>query len=191
MYQRYFWDRRNLYDNLVGSEFFDQIENAFLAIKESFDIGGKLLIFGNGGSATEAEHFEAELVCQFEKKRRALPAIAIAKGSAILTAQSNDYHFNFIFSRQIEALGNPKDIAIGITTSDTKMNNLHSQNVQEGFIMARRIGLKTVGLISQKTENLLQFIDFPIIVPHENTAIIQEVHRSIVHLWCKKIEENL
>lgn len=190
-YRSFFWHRRDLYNDVVGSDFFDQIENAFLAIKKSVDSGGKILVFGNGGSATEAEHFEAELVCKFEKERKAVPAIALAKGGATLTAQSNDYHFISVFSRQIEALGNPQDIAIGITTSDVTLGDLHSRNIQEAFIMARRKQMVTVGLVSQKTKNMLQLIDYPIIIPSDSTDIIQEAHRTVVHALCKRIEDNL
>lgn len=190
-YQNYVWEHRNLFNNLVGSDSFDQIENAHLAIKKSLDNGGKILIFGNGGSATEAEHFETELVCKFEKERRALPAIALSKGAASLTAQSNDYHFIVSFSRQIEALGNSQDIAVGITTSDVSIGDLHSRNIQEGFIAAREKKMVTVGLISQRTKNLLSLIDYPITVPHENTGVIQVIHRMIVHILCKRIEDNL
>lgn len=190
-YRSSIWDHRDLFDSLVGSDFFEQIENACLAIKKSLDNGGKVLIFGNGGSATEAEHFEAELVCKFEKERKALPAIALSKGSAILTAQSNDHHFISAFSRQVEALGNPGDIAVGITTSDITMGNLHSRNVQEAFIAARRKQMATMGLVSQRTKDLLPLIDYPIAIPHENTGVIQVAHRMIVHLLCKRIEAEL
>jgi D-sedoheptulose 7-phosphate isomerase len=190
-YRSYFWKRRNLYNNLSGTEFFEQIQKAYEVIIKSLKSGGKLLIFGNGGSAAEAQHFAAELVCQFEKQRKSLPAIALTTDSSILTAQSNDNHFTSIFSRQIEALGKPKDTIMGLTTSDISTGSLHSRNIQEGFIAARRKKMKTIGLISQKTKNLLSVIDCPIIIPHENTAIIQEAHLSIIHLLCKKIEENL
>src|SRR3989344_1353567 len=191
LFRSYFWELRNLYDGLVGSEFFEQIENAYQAINKSFKSGGKLLIFGNGGSATEAEYLEAELVCQFEKQRKALPAIALTNSASILTAQSNDHNFISIFSRQIDALGKPEDVAIGFTTSDVTIGNLHSRNIQEGFAMARKKNIVTVGLISQKTKDLLSLIDFPIIIPHDNTAIIQQAHLSVLHILCKRIEENL
>lgn len=196
-YRSYFWERRNLFNGLVGTEFFGQIQKAYETIDKSLKSGGKLLIFGNGGSATEAEHFAAELVCKFEKKRQALPAIALTANTAILTAQSNDFGFDFVFSRQIETLGNPGDVAIGLTTSDAKITFRgnekisHSMNIFYGFRTAREKKMITVGLVSQKTKSLLSFIDYPIIIPHENTAIIQEAHLSILHLLCKRIEENL
>ncbi|MEK7502858.1 MAG: SIS domain-containing protein [Patescibacteria group bacterium] len=195
MYRSYFWDLKNLYDSLVTNDFFEQIENAFLAIKKSLDNGGKLLLFGNGGSATEAAHLEAELVCQFEKKRKAIPAIALTNSGAILTAQSNDHIFDSVFERQIEALGKEGDVAIGFTTSDVSINRdsgrSHSMNIFRGFLKARSQKMATVGLVSQKTKQILALIDHPIIIPHESTDMIQNVHLSIVHILCKKIEQNL
>src|SRR3989344_1728834 len=116
---------------------------------------GKVLIFGNGGSAGESQHFAAELVCQFEKKRRALPAIALTTDSSILTAQSNDFGFDAIFSRQIEALCRKDDVVIGLTTSDAKPGDAHSKNIREAFLTAHRLKAKTVGLFSSKTKSLL------------------------------------
>src|SRR3989338_9932995 len=97
-------------------------------LSEAIKRGGKILIFGNGGSAAQAQHFAAELVCMFEKRRRALPAIALTTDSSILTAQSNDFGFGSVFSRQIEALANRDDVVIGLTTSDFKDDG-HSLNI--------------------------------------------------------------
>ena len=188
-YRSEIWKRRNIYEELVFGEFFEQIENAYLAIKKSFDSDGKLLIFGNGGSATEADHFAAELVCKFEKIRKAIPAIAITTSPAILTAQSNDDDFDSVFVRQIEALGKPGDTAMGITTSDAQEK--HSTNIFRGFLMAKTRKMTTVGLVSKKTQWLLKIIDHPIIIPHESTDIIQEAHRVVVHILCKRIESEL
>src|SRR3990167_4416581 len=103
---------------------------------------GKVLIFGNGGSAGESQHFAAELVCQFEKKRRALPAIALTTDSSILTAQSNDFNFSSVFRRQIEALANHEDVVIGLTTSDAYSDG-HSRNILNAFKMAATRKAKT------------------------------------------------
>lgn len=198
LYRSHFWELRNLYNGLVGSDFFEQIEKAYNAIDKSLKSGGKILIFGNGGSAAEAQHFAAELVCRFEKERKALPAIALTTDTVILTAQSNDESFYSIFERQIEALGNTDDVAIGLTTSDAEFNvncfeaaYIHSINIKRGFKAALEQKMTTIGLVSQKTKNLLSLIDYPIIIPHENTAVIQEAHLSVIHLLCKMIEKNL
>lgn len=183
--KNYFVKRINLYGEITRIKFFDQIWKAYETIDKSLKFGNKLLIFGNGGSAAEAQHFAAELVCRFEKKRRALSAIALTTDTSIITAQSNDFNFDSIFARQIEALGNLGDTAIGLTTSDASINMF------QGFMSARAQGMHTIGLVSQKTSKLLSLIDYPIVIPHENTAIIQEAHLSVIHLLCKLIEENL
>lgn len=157
---------------------------------EAISAGRKILIFGNGGSAAEAQHFAAELVCQFEKKRRALPAIALTTDSSILTAESNDHGFVSVFSRQIEALCNQGDVVVGLTTSDVH-NNGHSQNIWSAFALAERKGAKRIGLFSTKTRNLLNLVDVAILVPSKNTALIQEVHLAIIHMLCGEIEKSL
>lgn len=189
LYRSHFWELRNLYNGLVGSDFFEQIEKAYEKIEQTFKSGGKLLVFGNGGSAADAQHFAAELVCQFEKQRRALPAIALTTDTSILTAQSNDDDFDSIFVRQIEALGKKEDTAIGLTTSDSQKK--HSVNILRGFLMAKAKGISTVGFVSQKTRTLLKVIDAPIIIPHNNTSIIQNAHNAVFHILCKRIEDGL
>ncbi|MDO8676864.1 MAG: SIS domain-containing protein [Candidatus Azambacteria bacterium] len=177
---------RLFHDRCIGTS----IERAHFMISSALKTGNKILIFGNGGSAAEAQHFAAELVCQFEKKRRALPAIALSTDSSILTAQSNDYGFASVFERQIEALCQPGDVVIGLTTSDAG-NFEHSGNVSQAFGMARKKKGKSIGLFSAKTKYLLNFVDLAIIVPEKNTALIQEAHLAIIHLLCKLIEEDL
>lgn len=157
---------------------------------ETISAGGKILIFGNGGSAAEAQHFAAELVCMFNKKRQALPAIALTTDSSILTAQSNDFGFDSIFSRQIEALCKPEDVVIGLTTSDTHDNG-HSRNILNAFIAARKKRAKIIGLFSIKTKNLVNFVDLALIIPAKNTALIQEAHLALIHMICEKLEEVL
>jgi len=156
---------------------------------EAISVGNKILIFGNGGSAAQAQHFAAELVCQFEKKRRAIPAIALTTDSSILTAQSNDYNFDSVFERQIEALCRSGDVVIGLTTSDVYGN--HSRNIFNAFGEAHKRGAKCIGLFSTKTKNLLNFVDVAILVPSENTALIQEVHLTTIHMLCGQIEKTL
>ena len=163
---------------------------AYKILAETISNGGKILIFGNGGSAAEAQHFAAELVCQFEKKRRAIPAIALTTDSSILTAQSNDFGFDSVFSRQIEALCQPGDVVIGLTTSDVYQDG-HSRNILAAFMVAKEKGAKRIGLFSVKTKNLVNFVDVAILVPSENTALIQEVHLAIIHMLCGQIEKSL
>lgn len=182
---------RDAFYSAVSHELQMQIANAAKLLNEAIKNKNKILIFGNGGSAAEAQHFAAELVCQFEKKRVALPAIALTTDSSIITAEANDFGFENIFSRQIEALGNNGDVVIGLTTSDALEGSSHSQNILRAFKAAQENGLTTIGFFSSKTKNLLAHTDFPIVVPHTNTAIIQEVHLCTIHLLCRLIEEKL
>ncbi len=183
--------RAEIYNKLSKNR---ELVKSFLRTRDvllkAIGTGNKILIFGNGGSAAEAQHFAAELVCQFEKKRRALPAIALTTDSSILTAQSNDFGFDSVFSRQIEALADKGDVVIGLTTSDVK-NDGHSQNILEAFKMAEKKRAKRIGLFSIKTKNLVDLVDVAILVPAENTALIQEVHLAIIHMLCGEIEKAL
>lgn len=167
-----------------------QIADAGLLLNQAIKTNNKILIFGNGGSAAEAQHFAAELVCMFEKKRRAIPAIALTTDSSILTAQSNDMGFYSVFSRQIDALCRSGDVVVGLTTSDAYSDG-HSQNIYSALEMATAKRAKTIGLFSAKTNNLKNLVDAAILVPSENTALIQEVHLAVIHILCGQIESSL
>jgi D-sedoheptulose 7-phosphate isomerase len=147
--------------------------------------GGQLLFFGNGGSAADAQHLAAEFVGRFLRERRALPAVALTTDSSILTAIGNDYGFDRVFSRQIEALGRANDVAIGISTSG------NSPNVVEAIKLAADKGLKTIGLAGKDGGLLAKRADISIIVPSANTALIQECHIAVGHLLCELIEAEL
>ena len=147
--------------------------------------GGKLLLFGNGGSAADAQHLAAEFVGRFIGERRALPAIALTTDSSILTAVGNDYGFEQIFSRQIEGLGRSRDVAIAISTSG------NSPNVIAAVQAARKQGLKTVGLAGKDGGMLAKCVDIAIAVSAVNTARIQECHIAIGHLFCELVELDL
>ena len=143
---------------------------------------GKLLFFGNGGSAADAQHLAAEFVGRFVRERAGLPAIALTTDSSILTAVGNDYGFDQIFARQIQALGRPGDVAIGISTSG------NSLNVLEGVKEARKRKLKTIGLTGKDGGLLAQQTDVAIMVPSTSTAKIQECHIAIGHLFCELVD---
>lgn len=180
------WDKIAL-DGLLE----ERIIQAHAVIKEAFATGRKALIMGNGGSAEQAKHFAAELVCRFEKERRAVAAIALTTDGSILTAQSNDHGFETVFERQIEALCQAGDVVIALTTSDAHENSLHSQNILRGLKKAKLLKAWTIGLFSQKTKHLLLWTDIPIMAPSTNTALIQEAHLAVIHRLCKWIEEGL
>ena len=147
--------------------------------------GHKLLFFGNGGSAADAQHFAAELVVRYTRDRAALPAIALTTDSSVLTACANDLGFERIFARQIEALGRPGDVAIGSSTSG------RSPNVIEAFRSARQLGLRSVGLTGGDGGELLGLTDELLIVPSKITARVQEMHLALGHLLCGALELGL
>jgi D-sedoheptulose 7-phosphate isomerase len=147
--------------------------------------GGKLLLFGNGGSAADAQHLAAEFVGRFVRERAGLPAIALTTDSSILTAVGNDYGFDQIFARQVQALGRPGDVAIAISTSG------NSPNIIEGVKAAKKGCLKTIGLSGKDGGLLAKEADVAISIASRSTARIQECHISVGHLLCELTEEDL
>ena len=146
---------------------------------------GKIILFGNGGSAADSQHIAAELVGRFTKERKALAALALNCNSSNLTSIGNDYGFEQIFARQIEGLGANKDLAIGISTSGT------SPNVLAGISQAKKMGMKTVALTGEMGGELKKLVDICICVPSKNTARIQEAHLTIGHIICELTEEAI
>jgi D-sedoheptulose 7-phosphate isomerase len=163
----------------------DGITAAVDLIVAALEKGHKLLIMGNGGSAADAQHFAAEIVGRFKLERRALPAIALNTDTSILTAVGNDYGFDLVFSRQVEALAQPGDVVIGISTSGS------SNNVYGALLRAREIGCSTVGLLGRDGGSLAGIADIPLVVPVQDTPRIQEVHVTIIHIVCELIEKRL
>ena len=147
--------------------------------------GGKVLIFGNGGSAADAQHFACELVGRFLRERQALAAIALTTDASTMTAVANDYGFDRVFVRQIEALGRPGDVAIGISTSGS------SANVLAGVQYAKSRGLKTVAFTGGNGGPIGAAADVHVNVPHAITPRVQEVHRTLIHAVCDQIEREL
>ena len=168
-----------------AKESMDGVINAVDMLKKSFKTNGKLLIFGNGGSAADSQHIASEFVNRFYVNRNALPAIALTTDTSIITSISNDFNFNRIFSRQIEALGNKNDIAWGISTSGK------SQNVINAFKTAKSMGLKTICFSGQDGLKTKQKVDCLLKVPSKSTPRIQEVHLTIAHIICELVEEGL
>ncbi len=166
-------------------EYQEQIVYLGLLLAKKLKNGNKILICGNGGSAADSQHFAAEIVGRFEKERKGYPAIALTTDTSALTAIGNDYGFDKIFSRQVEALGEKGDILIGISTSG------NSQNVIEAVKVAKQMGLFTVGFLGKDGGKLKDLVDYPFIVKHESTARIQEVHLTLEHTLCKIIDEYL
>ena len=167
----------------VAQEQAEQLIKASLMIAECIKRGGKLLLFGNGGSAADAQHIASEFVGRFLKERRALPAIALTTDTSALTAISNDYGYEQVFSRQIEALGQHGDIAIAISTSG------NSPSVIKAIETCRQKGIFTFGFTGGNGGMLAQTADLPFIVPSFITARIQEMHLTMGHLFCEFIDE--
>jgi len=151
----------------------------------AFRHGRRVLVFGNGGSASDAQHVAAEFVGRFQKERRAVAAIALTTDTSILTAIGNDDAFDRVFARQIEALGESGDVAIGITTSGG------SKNVVEAFRAAKDRGLTTVAVTGRDGGEAGRIADVHLNVPDRSTARVQEVHRTLLHVICELVEETL
>ena len=147
--------------------------------------GNKVILFGNGGSAADAQHIAAELVGRFAFDRPALPALALSVNSSCVTAIGNDYGFDHVFSRQIEALAKAGDVAVGISTSG------NSPNVAKAVLAARQMGLRTVGLTGASGGTLAKSAEFCICVPSEDTARIQECHILIGHIISELVEKEI
>ncbi len=144
--------------------------------------GGKIMLFGNGGSASDSQHIAAELIGRFKKDRTALAAIALTTNTSVLTSLANDYGYEIIFSKQIEALGNKNDVAIGISTSGK------AKNVACAIKQAKKMGIKTVALSGGDGGELAKLADISLVVPSFITARVQESHITIGHIICELVE---
>jgi phosphoheptose isomerase len=158
------------------------VVEAVVAVRTTLEGGGKLLIFGNGGSAADAQHAAAELVGRFARERGGLAALALTSDSSVVTSVANDYGYDRIFARQIEALGRPGDVALGISTGGA------SANVVAALGAARRAGLKTIALTGHDGGAVGRQADIHINVPSDSTPRIQEVHRTLLHVICDLVE---
>ncbi len=147
--------------------------------------GNKILICGNGGSAADAQHIAAEFVGRYESERKGLPAIALTTDTSALTALANDYGYERIFARQVEALGAKGDLLIAISTSG------NSPNVISAVMAARDIGCSTIGLTGAKGKKLASLCDMCLLVPAERTARVQEAHIAIGHIWCELVDADM
>lgn len=158
------------------------LERVVAATTACLGAGGKVLVFGNGGSASQAQHFAAELTGRFEAERQAWPALALTADQATVTAIANDYGYERVFARQVEALGRPGDLVVAISTSGT------SANVVAGIEAARAAGCTTAALTGEGGGTLADLVDLLVTVPSGRTARIQEIHTICLHAWCEAVE---
>lgn len=172
--------KEQLLHNSIG-----QIKDIADLMIEALKKNGKVLLFGNGGSASDAQHIAAEFVGRFKKDRTALAAIALTSNTSILTSLANDYGYEVIFAKQIEALGQKNDVVIGISTSGK------AKNVALGIKQAKKMGIRTVALTGGDGGELAKLADTSLVVPSSVTARIQESHITIGHIICELVEEHL
>jgi len=162
-----------------------QIKEIAELIIEALKKNGKAIFFGNGGSASDSQHLAAEFVGRFKKDRSALAAMALTTNTSILTSLANDYSYEIVFAKQIEALGQKNDIVIGISTSGK------AKNVNMGIKQAKKMGLKTIAFTGCDGGELGKLADVSLIVPSNVTARIQEAHITVGHIICELVEETL
>jgi D-sedoheptulose 7-phosphate isomerase len=170
---------------LIEREMSPQIAAAATLLADTFRNGGKLLAMGNGGSAADAQHFAAEIVGRFKLERPALPAVALSTDSSIMTAIGNDYGFDQVFRRQVEALAAAGDVVVGISTSG------NSPNVLAALALARERGCRTIGLLGRDGGSIRSACDLALIVPSADTPRVQEGHITIIHILCDLLERTL
>ena len=163
----------------------EKINESVIKIISCLKNNGKVVLFGNGGSAADAQHMAAELIGRFKIDRQSLPAIALTTDTSVITSIGNDYDFDEIFSRQCEALVNKNDVVIAISTSG------NSVNVKNGIITSTERKAKTIGLLGNNGGMIKEYVDIPIIVEDSSTSNIQEVHRVIYHIICDFVETEL
>jgi len=191
--------KKNIYKEIIDqafSEHIDALKETHISIAHNIEIaadiiaksltsGGTIFWCGNGGSAADSQHIAAEFVGRFKKDRRPLRSIALTTDSSVLTCVANDYSYEEIFSRQLNALGRDGDVLVAITTSGK------SKNIKKVLIQARNMGIKTIGLLGKKGGECKDYSDVSLIVPSDITARIQETHILIEHLLCELVEHKL
>ncbi|MDC0202173.1 SIS domain-containing protein [Candidatus Nitrosopelagicus sp.] len=162
-----------------------EIEESIQKIIECLKNQKKIILFGNGGSAADAQHIAAEFIGRFKKERNSLPAVSLTTDTSIITSISNDYSFDNIFSRQCESLVNSGDVVIAISTSG------NSKNIELGIKASKQNGALIIGLLGNNGGMIRELVDIPIIINSTDTAKIQEMHRIIYHIICDFVEKNL
>jgi len=177
-------ESRGVKDRLLTDDSIGIIEKITGAIVNSLNAGGKVIIFGNGGSAADSQHMAAELVGRFKKERKPLPAISLTTNTSTITALSNDYSYGVSFKRQLLGLGKKGDIVVGISTSG------NAENVIEALKAAKEEGLVSIALTGKGGGSAKDIADMALIVNSDNTPRIQEAHILIIHILCELVEDR-
>ena len=169
----------------VAGSFGAEVEALALDVSKALEDGGKLFFCGNGGSAADAQHLAAEYVVRFQKRRRPLPALALTTDTSVLTAGANDFGFDQVFSRQVEALGRAGDILFLHSTSG------ESENLIRAAETAKAMGVRTVAFLAKGGGRLASLVDLAIVVPTQSTARAQEIHLTLGHILCELVEDRV
>lgn len=169
----------------IAEKYAKKIEECVKLVVSCMKNGNKLLLIGNGGSSTQASHIAAEFTGRYKMERKALSAIALTTDMAAITAIGNDYGFEKIFERQLEALGNKGDVLIALSTSG------NSQNIINAVQKAKKMNMKAIGLLGKNGGRQVNTSDIEIIIPSDNTPRIQEAHLTILHIICELAEKEL
>lgn len=178
-------DEHILITKSISKNLSDKIVQTAATIIDTYDAEGKIILIGNGGSAADAQHIAAEFVGKFKLDRKSLPAISLTTNTSIITAITNDYGYENVFSRQLESLANDKDILIAITTSG------NSSNILKAVELAKMKNIKVVGMTGKSGGRLKNMVDILINIPSDITARIQEGHIIVGHIICNLVEKNL
>lgn len=178
-------EQMQLLERIMKTDYADSMIEAAGCILHAMQTGHKVLIAGNGGSAADAQHMAAELIVRFEKDREGFPAMALTTDSSILSAGGNDYGFDAVYERQIQALGFEGDVFIAISTSG------NSENIIRAVRMAGNKKMKVIGMTGRDGGRMKPLCDIMLCVPHERTARIQEIHEHTIHTLCQLVEENM
>ncbi|CAN5437649.1 D-sedoheptulose 7-phosphate isomerase [soil metagenome] len=178
-----FEDHRALAEKMLTDEMQERVTAAGNHLIKALQNGSTIFVAGNGGSAADAQHFAAELTGRFESKtRRPLPGISLTTDTSALTAMSNDFGFEMVFARQVEALGRPGDVLVGISTSG------RSHNIMEAMDKAFALGLTCIGLVGQDGSAVAPYCAEVVAIPGASTARVQEMHIVTIHAWCAMID---
>ncbi|MBI2658053.1 D-sedoheptulose 7-phosphate isomerase [Candidatus Woesearchaeota archaeon] len=169
---------------ILSSDIIGKMESAAQMIVSAFKSGKKVLLAGNGGSASQASHFAAEFVGRYKKEKKGLPAIALTADSSLLTAWSNDYDYTSVFERQLQAFGNAGDVFVAISTSG------NSENVLRAVREAKRLGMKVINLLGKGGGRMKGTGDIDMIIPSDNTPVIQENHLMAFHIICEIVDNE-